>query len=171
MNSIEKINKDLQRAFSQFGVTAEQAVKNLRANMADMDTSDPDAPKYEYGVEYECDGVKPELPDDVMVEVCANMKGRMFPYTVGGNTAWEHTARFRIVDERFKPTQDAPEPPQATNTPEPIATHHLQEKTLQEAIDATAALNEQYGEDAIHEHLQRLMDLQWERLTPPTSAL
>ena len=80
------------------------------------------------------------------------------------------TTYKRLMELAGMDTSD-PDAPQATNAPELIATHHSQEITLQEAIDATAALNEQYGEDAIHEHLQRLLDLQWERLTRCDSAL
>jgi len=61
--------------------------------------------KYEYGVEYPTNGVKPDLPDDVLVEFrsashgCYNQFGAM-PVDHFG---WEYSMAFRIVDQRYNP--------------------------------------------------------------------
>ena len=67
--------------------------------------------KYEYGVEYPTNGVKPDLPDDVLVE---------FKKTDGNwNTlgcdevrgwCWGGSMAFKIVDQRYKPAAAPVEP-------------------------------------------------------------
>ena len=59
--------------------------------------------KYEYGVEYETNGRKPDLPDDVLVEVF-NGEYWLVSWTVG-NFNWDDVEKFRIVDERYKPKE------------------------------------------------------------------
>lgn len=60
--------------------------------------------EYKYGVEYECSGVKPDLPDDVLVAVRSSDHGfESFPERQVGINAWQLTAAFKIVDERYKP--------------------------------------------------------------------
>lgn len=62
--------------------------------------------KYEYGVDYETNGEKPELPDDVLVHVMFDGQWT----DVGGEFnrvecwGWKHSEKFRIVDERYKAT-------------------------------------------------------------------
>ena len=59
--------------------------------------------KYEYGVEYPTNGVKPDLPDDVLVEF-KDVEGRwdLGEYEVRA-WAWDESSAFRIVDDRYKP--------------------------------------------------------------------
>ena len=67
--------------------------------------------KYKYGVEYPTNGVKPDLPDDVLVE---------FKKTDGNwNTlgcdevrgwCWGGSMAFKIVDQRYKPAAAPVEP-------------------------------------------------------------
>lgn len=57
---------------------------------------------YEYGVEYQTNGQKPELPDDVLVE----FKNKDGVWNVSGSDAlcswaWCRSSAFRIVDERY----------------------------------------------------------------------
>ena len=69
--------------------------------------------KYEYGVEYECNGEKPDLPSDVEINWYSRdtsrwMLGDDDPTTVGELHDWGgvnayHVTKFRIVDERYKP--------------------------------------------------------------------
>jgi len=79
---------------------------------------------YEYMKEYECNGVKPDLPDDVLIQIrCDNhptLKGDWLysgsdelpniPMLVGemlledGNN--NSVTHFRIVDERYKPKNE-----------------------------------------------------------------
>ena len=60
--------------------------------------------KYEYGVEYTTNGVKPDLPDDVLVEVTYSKSGTWFENTVD-DIRWlvGGVVSFRIVDQRYKP--------------------------------------------------------------------
>jgi hypothetical protein len=71
---------------------------------------------YRYGVEYETNGGKPEIPDDVKVELlCKAFKKygyalKMCDTSDWGDTSSEyHPIKFRIVDERYKPTEATPE--------------------------------------------------------------
>jgi hypothetical protein len=66
--------------------------------------------KYQYGVEYECDGVKPDLPDDVLVEVKFDGGYKNFShisdyYNQVHSWSWGSAKAFRIIDERFKPKE------------------------------------------------------------------
>ena len=69
---------------------------------------------YQYGVEYETNGEKPDLDDDVVVE----FKNKHGLWNVMGKGsvafwAWHFGVAFRIVDDRFKPKQ-TPMPVQNT---------------------------------------------------------
>ena len=61
--------------------------------------------KYEYMKEYETNGEKPDLPDDVFVRVYCKSSQRWSNF--GSDTVesweWEDVLKFRIVDERYKP--------------------------------------------------------------------
>ena len=64
---------------------------------------------YEYMKEYECNGVKPDLPDDVKIEFLIKGQSSWFD-TIVGELVWANGLRgvddiekFRIVDERWKP--------------------------------------------------------------------
>ena len=69
--------------------------------------------KYEYGVEYETNGEKPDLPDDVKVEVKAVYRNSIdesdgsewLSQRIVELNIWENTTKFRIVDERYKPKE------------------------------------------------------------------
>lgn len=75
---------------------------------------------YEYGVEYPTNGQKPDLPDDVLVEVKINNGIFKNEYcadarAVGWSVWDERAVAFRIVDDRYKPktpvtAQEAPKP-------------------------------------------------------------
>lgn len=56
-------------------------------------------PRYEYGVEYQTNGRKPELPDDVLV--CIEGQSYESRGSVDG-WDWPRVESFRIVDERYK---------------------------------------------------------------------
>lgn len=59
--------------------------------------------KYEYGVEYQTNGKKPDLPDDV--EVCIEGQSYKSRDSVG-EWDWPLIRSFRIVDERYKPKSE-----------------------------------------------------------------
>lgn len=65
---------------------------------------------YEYGVKYDIAGIKPGLPDDVIVEVeSRNFRYGQLAPAPAGQIKWKGVLGFRIVDERYKPkTNDAP---------------------------------------------------------------
>jgi hypothetical protein len=76
----------------------EQRVKDRRA-----------MEKYEYMKEYLCSGVKPDLPDDVEIEILIKGQSSWLDAVVG-ELVWANGLRstpdiekFRIVDERWKP--------------------------------------------------------------------
>lgn len=65
--------------------------------------------KYEYMKEYLCSGVKPDLPDDVEIEILIKGQSSWLDAVVG-ELVWANGLRstpdiekFRIVDERYKP--------------------------------------------------------------------
>lgn len=61
-------------------------------------------PKYEYGVEYPTNGQKPDLPDDVLVDVEYRWLWRYTKLVSVGDWDWKDAiTAFRIVDERYKP--------------------------------------------------------------------
>ena len=64
--------------------------------------------EYEYGVEYETNGEKPNLPDDVLVNVMFNGKWKDWGNYCNsvGVWVWSESDKFRIVDERYKPAPD-----------------------------------------------------------------
>lgn len=64
--------------------------------------------KYKYGVEYETNGKKPDLPGDVRVEICQRKgwQDRTFNVKEVDFELKEYNSdvmSFRIVDERYKP--------------------------------------------------------------------
>lgn len=66
--------------------------------------------KYEYGVAYETNGEKPDLPDDVLVHVMAGGEWNDYGDKCNAveNWSWDMSQKFRIVDERYKPKPDEP---------------------------------------------------------------
>lgn len=64
---------------------------------------------YRWGVEYETNGEKPELPD-VKVKVCIDKNDWSYASSVHGFN-WDNTKYFRIVDERYKPVEAVPSAP------------------------------------------------------------
>lgn len=64
--------------------------------------------KYEYGVAYETNGVKPELPEDVLVNVMFDglWEDCGDEFNAVKNWDWARSQKFRIVDERWKPASD-----------------------------------------------------------------
>lgn len=57
--------------------------------------------KYEYGVEYPCNGKKPDLPGDVLVEQCYSGHWYRQAKQVNKWVSWLDVTAFRIVDERY----------------------------------------------------------------------
>jgi len=68
---------------------------------------------YKWGVEYPTNGVKPDLPDDVVVS-WRDCDGRSND-CASGNLNWHGVLHFRIVDERYKPVEQY-EPVKITST-------------------------------------------------------
>ena len=65
---------------------------------------------YKWGVEYETNGEKPDLPDDVVVEFrSVGIKGIVIDGWLGFGTVadweWSVSDKFRIIDERYKPKE------------------------------------------------------------------
>lgn len=64
---------------------------------------------YQYGVEYTTNGKKPDLPDDVIVNVNINgeWKGGEDPSDADAVWTWNwaNVTEFCIVDDRYKPSQ------------------------------------------------------------------
>ena len=75
--------------------------------------------KYEYGVEYPTNGVKPDLPDDVLVEQYSLADNK---WHKGCASLWNWDAKtivkFRIVDQRYKPANAPVETKQPTTAAE-----------------------------------------------------
>ena len=61
--------------------------------------------KYEYNVEYETNGEKPDLPDDVLVSWIndAHQTGKAKIGCIVWDNGLHKIKEFRIVDERYKP--------------------------------------------------------------------
>lgn len=59
--------------------------------------------KYEWGVEYECNGVRPDLPDDVMIIVGSRNPGYWYEARPVCCNDWGKCKLFKIVDQRYKP--------------------------------------------------------------------
>lgn len=62
--------------------------------------------KYEWGVEYECNGVRPDLPGYIIIE-CKDKFGK--PYRRKRYLNWwdfRFVSVFRIVDKRYKPCEN-----------------------------------------------------------------
>src|SRR5690554_515402 len=72
---------------------------------------------YKWGVEYETNGEKPDLPDGVLVEYKSKWVGWV-RYDDGHDTvenwAWENSTAFKIYDERYKP-KNVSEIPESNN--------------------------------------------------------
>ena len=62
---------------------------------------------YKYGVEYETNGKKPDLPRNVIVEIKTRdgWKGAGHPSDAVWTWNWDNALSFRIVDERYKPVE------------------------------------------------------------------
>ena len=60
---------------------------------------------YKYGVEYETNGEKPDLPKDVEVEVYSAPLREWCKADRVGSWHWFAYSKFRIVDERYKPKE------------------------------------------------------------------
>lgn len=61
--------------------------------------------KYEYGIEYETNGEKPDLPDDVLVEYMRKDWKGWIGVDTAGAWRWKCCTSFRIVDQRYKPKE------------------------------------------------------------------
>lgn len=61
--------------------------------------------KYTCGVEYQTNGKKPSLPDDVSVIALSKLTGYWLPCFSVGEVNWRHIEKFQIVDERYKPKE------------------------------------------------------------------
>src|SRR5690606_18078267 len=67
---------------------------------------------YKYGVEYETNGKKPNLPDDILVEFKSVWTGEWESYDeeygegydAVKNWVWEFSSGFKIYDKRYAPT-------------------------------------------------------------------
>lgn len=68
---------------------------------------------YKWGVEYQTNGVKPDLPDDVVFEMRPNFSAMWsYPVTMSrvSDARWrDEIVQFRIIDERYKPVERPPE--------------------------------------------------------------
>lgn len=63
--------------------------------------------KYEYMKEYECNGLRPNLSDDVLVQgEYAGIKIDCASQVRVDCAYWEGISKFRIVDERYKPSDE-----------------------------------------------------------------
>lgn len=67
---------------------------------------------YKYGVEYETNGEKPDLPDDVLVEYKSRIYG---DWSLSGadmvnSWVWHNATAFRICDGRYKPKEPSSQP-------------------------------------------------------------
>lgn len=64
--------------------------------------------RYEYGVEYPTNGQKPDLPDDVLVDVEYRELWRDTKLVSVGDWDWKDAiTAFRIIDDRYKPAETA----------------------------------------------------------------
>lgn len=67
---------------------------------------------YKFGVEYETNGKKPDLPDDTLVEFKSALTGEWESYDeeygegydAVENWVWEFSSGFKIYDKRYAPT-------------------------------------------------------------------
>lgn len=75
--------------------------------------------KYEYGVEYPTNGVKPDLPDDVLVEQFF-MNQWIGPLAFD-KWSWGRVVAFKIVDDRYKPAAAPVETKRPTTAAEYLA--------------------------------------------------
>lgn len=66
---------------------------------------------FEWGKEYPTNGNRPDLPDDVLVEVNFYHASKNWHKDISRNWRWSigDIVKFRIVDERYKPKADEPE--------------------------------------------------------------
>ena len=59
--------------------------------------------KYEHGIEYQCNGVKPDLFDDAWVQIKAAGWGNYARNSQkAGNVDWTTIVRFVVTDDRYK---------------------------------------------------------------------
>lgn len=88
--------------------------KSIMKEISERPTPQEKPMKYEYGAEYPTNGVKPDLPYDVVIRVkwkdAASTEGAL----KGTNVGWIATDSFSVIDERFKPSELV-EPTQSTN--------------------------------------------------------
>lgn len=105
------------------GIDWELSSFNLKDRMSKGDYQPRPAPqekpmKYEYGVEYPTNGVKPDLPDDVLVDARIDngfYRNQWAGERDVGNCIWDcKVTAFKITDKRFK-TSELAEPTQSTN--------------------------------------------------------
>lgn len=61
---------------------------------------------YMYGVEYSCDGQRPDLPDDVVVKQFYDGEWLEGERSVKEWKSWALVTAFKIVDERYKPKSE-----------------------------------------------------------------
>lgn len=62
---------------------------------------------FKWGVEYPTNGKKPDLPDDVLIEVDGEVSEWLPPRRIRVND-WQRAKKFRIVDDRYKPVTEQP---------------------------------------------------------------
>lgn len=73
---------------------------------------------YKYGVEYETNGEKPNLPDDITVSYRAGM---WLGVTDVETANWERANSFEIIDSRYKPKEESvSEIPESDNNSEDV---------------------------------------------------
>lgn len=81
--------------------------------------------KYEWGVEYPTNGVKPDLPDDVVVDIKINNRAYKNQWRSKSgqvrNIAWDdEVTEFRVVDGRYKPEIILPDLNPGKSAPKPV---------------------------------------------------
>lgn len=76
---------------------------------------------YKYGVEYETNGKKPDLPDDVLVDIKCEEGSNAWQYNTNlkvSEVLWSRdkyddsfipASHFKIIDQRYKPVETAPD--------------------------------------------------------------
>lgn len=61
---------------------------------------------YKWGVEYETNGKKPDLADDLIIDRVHYCSGGWFGICLAKDTAWHVVKAFRTVDPRYKPAEE-----------------------------------------------------------------
>ncbi len=98
---------------------------------------------YRWGVEYPTNGKKPDLPDDVLVDV--KFAGRRNFHHVGcavNNWPFDQTSHFKIVDDKYKPAD----------------TSYLEDFATRYAHDKAADINQEL-EEKFYAELERAKDV------------